>query len=148
MKKDLDKYGYTPHCRRCECIQAKKDCTDPHNDVCRLRICRELEKTPEGVARLAKVAERWGLSEGQNTHNQAEGGSRGVLPRSAPPQPAAADSRESTQGGHLPDDELPRGSRVGEEERDAPDDAMRDEDVIITSPSESEMGDGDTTPRL
>ena len=75
--KDLENHGYTPHCPRCDHIRAHghaRGFSQSHSHECRLRISLELEKSPEGLERLARVAARWGIDDGHNTHDEGAAG--------------------------------------------------------------------------
>ena len=50
-KKDLDEFGYIPHCKRCDYMRTHESgqgCSEPQSHECRLRIFPELKKTQEG----------------------------------------------------------------------------------------------------
>ena len=62
-QKDLDDFGYTAGCKRCDHIiaygsaSANKTSIN-HSDACRARLMGEIEKTPAGRARIANMTER------------------------------------------------------------------------------------------
>ena len=57
---DLDVFGYTAGCKRCQSIlgRGKGETSTPHSDICSTRIMAETAKTDEGTARLARMNER------------------------------------------------------------------------------------------
>jgi hypothetical protein len=57
---DLDAFGYTPGCKKCQSIlgRGKGETSAPHSDICRAGITAEISKTSEGEARLARITER------------------------------------------------------------------------------------------
>ena len=57
---DLVKHGYTKNCPRCQHIMTHgaNTGTMPHSEECRRRIMEEIGKTPEGRARIEKMAAR------------------------------------------------------------------------------------------
>ena len=57
---DLDAFGYTPSCKKCQSIlgHGKGETPAPHSDICRARITAEIFRTPESEARLARINER------------------------------------------------------------------------------------------
>ena len=53
---DLDQYGYTQNCPRCQhvLVYGAGQVNVNHSEECRNRIMREMSKTPEGQARIQK----------------------------------------------------------------------------------------------
>ena len=56
---DLDAFGYTPGCKRCQSIlgRGKGETSTPHSETCRARIMAEMAKTDGGIVRLSCVNE-------------------------------------------------------------------------------------------
>ena len=57
---DIDKYGFTSGCPKCEheMRYGRGRCTVPHSERCRVRIMDELIKTPEGKIRIERATMR------------------------------------------------------------------------------------------
>ena len=60
MQKDLDAYGYTTTCQRCQHIRihGPGTGTGPHSEECRAHIIGKLQETEEGRKRLAAADQR------------------------------------------------------------------------------------------
>ena len=58
--KDLEKFGYSPGCKKCKCYAkgATLSSTVQHSEACNQRIMIEPAKAEGGRARIAKVDER------------------------------------------------------------------------------------------
>ena len=87
---DLDTFGYTQGCKRCQHILTYGSGTMPHSDACRARIMAELAKTPSGRARLARMNERADKYIADHMKQQIEG------------SPAAAQGRDKDSGQQQP----------------------------------------------
>ena len=60
-QEDLDLYGYTQHCPKCESIIVhgnESRSTVPYSEQCRARITAEVAKTEEGQERLQEVTDK------------------------------------------------------------------------------------------
>ena len=71
-QKDLEDFGYTDGCKRCDHTIAygPNKTSVPHTEACRRRLMDEMSKTPAGQARLAQMTER----ENQFLENRFEKG--------------------------------------------------------------------------
>ena len=60
LPKDLELYGYTPGCKKCQSYLGggKVNFTGSHSDACRTRLMNELAKSPEGAARIARIVDK------------------------------------------------------------------------------------------
>ena len=72
---DLDTYGYTQGCKRCQhiLVYGANKGTMPHSDVCRARIMEEMSKHATGRARLEKLNERTDKYLAEHLRKNAEG---------------------------------------------------------------------------
>ena len=59
-QKDLDKFGYTVTCPRCQHIRTHgpKSATGPHSEECRAHIVSKLRESEEGRQRLSAAEQR------------------------------------------------------------------------------------------
>ena len=93
---DLEAFGYTPGCKRCQSIltYGSAQGSMPHSDACRLRIIEELKKMPAGLKRVEKMLERTDRFyaeeiEKNSARPEVQGGLKllpMLCPRASPPQ--------------------------------------------------------------
>lgn len=77
--KGIPNYGFTSHCQRCDYLRDHgntSECRQPHAHERRFRTSNQFEKTPEGVQRLVRIAERCDLDDEADAHDAADGESR------------------------------------------------------------------------
>ena len=95
MKKDLEEFGLTRGCARCDHqLQYGTDTSKPHSQRCRARITEELSKTVTGKARIAAAAERLDRTVaemGQQFRADAPQGEKDDVGRHLPEQPPQLD---------------------------------------------------------
>ena len=108
MKSDLEKFGHTPLCPGCEAAIMELP-NRAHNAECRLRIQTELNKTPEGQARIKKAKDR--VEAGKRPRDVGVGGA-GPLP--VVPGGAGDADVPALQDRPPADDEMAAGEAVGE----------------------------------
>ena len=141
MKADLEKFGHTPFCPGCDAAILELP-NRAHNPECRLRIQRELNKTPEGQERIKRAKAR--VEAGKRP--RAAGAEEGAAPPAAiagGAEPPAAEGVPALQDRPPADDEMAAGEAVGEPIEDArvPDELKRREELRDESPKRQRMTD-------
>ena len=152
--KDVQKFGYTPKCVRCNYIKAHghtRGCFTAHSDECRIRVSEELDKSEEGRRRLRAVAARLS-GESRTTSSRvkeepedvvpavlpsrADGGTPALEPAGAPRTPSSVSPVGQAIGGEVDSD-------LESEERDDSGPLPGDEDMDDGKTAENESVDSD-----